>query len=226
MRPAQTVFTPQKKNKKPSKAQRRPSKQGRWFPCSTSANQTARRAVCEWQTGTNKVTLKHRLQIRRRVRKEFAVFSAFCTACHSRRCNARAVPKEVLTPLLFLVLLLFSTGARTISLTYVPLHREAKPFEGFTTVLIRLRSLSWQESGLGALGTLSLHPASAFLHPWKKNFGFFGWFSQSSHPISKPCGESASPGRIIPMHFGDLCLCFSHALSPPPRREGAGWVPN
>ena len=205
-------FAAQKK-KKQSKAETRTSKRGvtgslgsRSHPCSTSANKNTRRAACEWQTRTNKVNPKHLLQIQMRIRKEVAVFSTSCTACNSRHCNARAVPKEVLTPLLFLLLLLFSVGARIISLTYMLLCRDAKPFEGFTTVLIRLRSLSWLGSGLGALDTLSLHPTSAFFHPWKGDFGFFGWFSLSSRPISKPCGETASLGRIIPVHFGDLTL--------------------
>lgn len=195
-------------------------------PCSTSANKNTGRAACEWQTGRNKVNPKHLLQIQMWICKEVAVFSTSCVACNSRCCNARAVPKEVLTPLLFLVLLLFSIGAHIILVTYVLLFREAKPFEGFTTVLIWLRNLSWQGSGWGALNTLSLHPASAFFHPWERDFGFSGWFSPPSRPISKPCGENASLGSIIPMHFGDLRLCFSHALSPPPRREDARWVPD
>lgn len=81
-------------------------------------------------------------------------------------------------------------------------------------------------SGLRSLSTLSLHPASAFFHLWGGDFTFFEWFSPSSLPITIPFEATPSLGRIIPVHFTDLRLCFSCALSSPPRRKGAGWVPD
>lgn len=124
-----------KKKKKQSKAETRTSKRGvtgslgsRSHPCSRSANKNTHRTVCEWQTGTNKVNPKHLLQIQMRICKEVAVFSTSCTACNSRNRNARAVPKEVLTPLLFLVLLLFFIGAHIISLIYMLLCKGSEAF--------------------------------------------------------------------------------------------------
>jgi len=86
-------------------------------PCSTSPNKNTHRAACEWPPGTNRVNPKHLLPIQMRICKEVAVFSTSCTACNSQCCNERAVLKDVLTPLLPSLLLLFSIGAHPILLT-------------------------------------------------------------------------------------------------------------
>lgn len=125
-----------KKNKKQSKAETRTSKWGvmgsfgtHSLPCSMSANKNTPRTACEWQSGTNKVNPKHLLQIQMWICKKTAVFSTFCAARNSWHSSAKAAPKEVLTLLLFLLLLLFSVGAHTISVTDMLLCREVKPFE-------------------------------------------------------------------------------------------------
>lgn len=141
-----------KKKNKTGKAERRTRKGGvripPWLTLTSlfqTANKNTGRAACEWQSGTNEVSPN----ICSEFRCGFArrLLNLALLALHVIHSKARAVPKEVLTPLLFLVPLLFSTGARGISLPYKLLCREVKPFKGFAKGASPSWSQGWALSG-------------------------------------------------------------------------------